>query len=173
MAKKRNKKSIKDFLPPDPNAKTLQNFYRPIRPAKYHGDPNKIIYRSSWEYMFLRWCDESEHVIKYASEPIGIPYYNPITKRKQRYFIDFWMITRDKKGRERKWLIEVKPHKFTQPPEKQDGRLTEKKFRQYTYHAKQFIMNQAKFKAARHFCEENGYKFGVITEHFFKKRGLL
>lgn len=171
MAKKKN--SIKDFLPPDLNAKTLQNYYRPLRPQKYVGDPTKIIYRSSWEYMFLRWCDESDKVIAYSSEPLGIPYYNSITKRKQRYFIDFSIVLENKKGQRERWLIEVKPEKFTKPPKEIQGRLTEKKHKQFVYHAKRFMTNQDKFKAARAYCKEKNFKFGIITENFFRRRGLL
>jgi len=160
---------IKNFLPPSYNAKTKQGYYRAKFPDKYIGDTEKIIFRSGWEYRFLKWCDESENIIKYAAEPedIIIPYYNPLTKKMQRYFVDTFLIIRDKDGNEIPWIIEIKPSKYIKPPAQKGKYLTEKKMNQFAYHAKMFIMNQAKFKAAKKYAAQKGMKFGIITESFF------
>jgi len=36
-----------------PKAKTYQGYYRVKNRDKYIGDPNLIIYRSSWEFLFV------------------------------------------------------------------------------------------------------------------------
>src|SRR3990172_5400253 len=108
MAKRRNPGAhIKDYLKPNPLARTQQGYYVPINTKKYLGEKDKIIYRSSWEFLFLRWCDSSDNVIMYSNEPIGIPYFNPFKKRVGRYFIDFYVHTTDGE-RDKFWLIEIK-----------------------------------------------------------------
>ena len=79
MAKK-NPKGIKDTLKPR-YGRIRQGYFVPKNPHKYAGDLDKIIYRSGWEYKFLRYCDENDKIVKYVSEPVGIPYYNPLSKK--------------------------------------------------------------------------------------------
>ena len=47
-----------------------------------------------------------------ASEPIAIPYRSPIDRRIHRYFVDFYLKTVGGT-----YLIEIKPERFTKPPE--------------------------------------------------------
>jgi hypothetical protein len=67
-------------------------------------------------------------------------------------------------GQIRKYLIEIKPLKFTQPPE-----VPKRRTRQFVQEVFQFGINQAKWKAAREFCENKGWNFEIITE---KELGL-
>ena len=69
--------------------KTLQGRFKPTHPEKYKGDPTNIIFRSSWEKMFMRWCDDNKAVKSWQSEEKAIWYYNPVTKKNARYFPDF------------------------------------------------------------------------------------
>ena len=54
------------------------------------------------------------------------------------------------------------------PPTK-PKRMTDKQTANYVYAAKQFVMNQAKFEAARDYAAQKGIKFGIITENFLFK----
>jgi hypothetical protein len=68
-----------------------QGYYTLSNPDKYVGDPTKIIYRSSWEYRFCRYCDLTESVIKWSSEPYPIKYISPFDNKEHNYYIDFYM----------------------------------------------------------------------------------
>jgi hypothetical protein len=160
-------KKIQDFLKPRAG-KIKQGYFKPANPAKYVGDPTKIIFRSSWEFKFLKWCDSSPTIIKYSSEPVGIHYYSPLDKRGHVYYVDFYIETIGQEGEAQKWLIEVKPNKYVAPPKAPD-RMTNRQTANYVYAAKQFITNQAKFEAARAFASQRGLKFGIITENFLFK----
>jgi hypothetical protein len=160
-------KKIQEFLKPR-QGRIRQGYFKPVNLSKYLGDPTAIIFRSSWEFKFLKWLDASPTIVAYSSEPIGINYYNPLDKRGHVYYVDFFMITRDSNGNEQRFLIEVKPDKYTKPPAAPD-RMTSKQTANYVYAAKQYIINQAKFKAAKEFANQRGMKFGIITENFLFK----
>jgi hypothetical protein len=167
--KTRESNGIKDFLKPRNGEKRpRQGYFKPVNTEKYMGDISRIIFRSSWEFKFLKWCDLNPTILRYSSEPIGIIYYNPLDKRPHRYYVDFFVITKDQDGVEQKWLIEVKPNKYIVPPKAPD-RMTDKQTANYVWAAKQYIMNQAKFEAAKAFAEQKGVKFGIITENFLFK----
>lgn len=157
-------KSIQDFLKPQ-KGRVQQGYFTPKNPGKYKGDPTKVIYRSSWELKFLNYCDSNESVVAYAAEPVGIAYPNPVLKKDCTYWIDCYMETRSQDGSLIKWLIEVKPNKYLTPPEP-PTRLTEKQTLNYARHAKAYIINHAKFKAAREYAASRGMRFGIITENF-------
>ena len=59
-------------------SKTAQGYYKVQHPEKYIGDPNLVIYRSSWEASFCRWCDFSPSILRWSSEPIKVPYYDRV-----------------------------------------------------------------------------------------------
>jgi hypothetical protein len=60
------------------DSKWHQGKFHPQNPNKYLGDPNNIVYRSSWELHFLQWCDRNDNVLEYASEEFSIPYVSPV-----------------------------------------------------------------------------------------------
>ena len=162
MAKK--ERDIHDFLKPQ-NGRVKQGYFTPHNPHKYTGDLSKIIYRSSWELKFLTYCDQNDAVVEYASEPVGVPYFNPILKKECTYWIDCYMATKGTHDSLNKWLIEVKPNKYLTPPEP-PKRLTEKQTLNYARHAKAYIINNAKFAAARLYASKHEMRFGIITENF-------
>ena len=127
---------------------------------KYIGDSSNVIYRSLMELNFMKWCERSEKVLKWSSEEVVIPYISPMDKKKHRYFPDFLIQTN--KG----WtLIEVKPQVQTKPPKKLlVEKLTPKKKRRYAYAVKTWLVNEAKWEAAKKVCEVNGWKFELMTE---------
>jgi hypothetical protein len=161
---KKPERDIHDFLKPQ-RGKVKQGYFTPNNPEKYTGDVTKIIYRSSWELKFLSYCDNTEAVIEYASEPTGIAYWNPILKKESIYWVDCYMATKSPEGAITKWIIEVKPNKYLTPPEP-PTRLTEKATMSYAMHAKAYVINDAKFKAAKVYAKKNNMRFGIITENF-------
>lgn len=162
-------KTIKDFLKPRNGEKRpRQGYFRPVNVEKYIGDSSKIIFRSSWEFKFLKWCDLSPTIVKYSSEPLGIPYLNPLDKKGHIYYIDFYVKVKKTDGTTEDYLVEVKPTKYVVAPKKPD-RMTDKATANYVYAAKQYIVNQAKFEAAKNFASQKGIKFGIITENFLFK----
>ena len=48
----------------------------------------------------------------------SIPYVSPVDRRVHRYFPDFIIQVRERTGNIKKYVIEVKPFKQTQPPQK-------------------------------------------------------
>ena len=133
--------------------------FRPKNPGKYAGDPNNIIYRSTWEARFMRKFDEEDWVIRWSSEEVVIPYFSPVDSRWHRYFPDFVVKIRDKNGNFKVWMIEVKPKKQTQPPEKKK-RIT----KQYITEVATWGVNQAKWKFATEYCKDRGWEFVIFTE---------
>lgn len=142
---------------------TLKGKYVPRNIRKYRGDYKNIIYRSSWELKFMKYCDLNENVLEWGSEEVIIPYRSPLDNRVHRYFVDFYIKVKDVNGNINKYLIEVKPKRQTQPPAKQK-RQTKK----YIYEVSEYVKNQAKWQAATEFCEDRQWNFMIITEDELK-----
>lgn len=137
-----------------------QGKFRPKNPEKYQGDPTKIFFRSSYELKFMQYCDLRENVLSYQSEEFSIPYISPIDGRYHRYFPDFLIKYKDKTGKIRKALIEIKPEKDLKEPDKNPKRKT----KSWAYQVKTWAVNQQKWSAAEKFCEERGWEFKIFTE---------
>lgn len=133
--------------------------FKPQNPQKYKGDVNNIVYRSSWELKAFSWCDKNPSIIKWASEEVVIPYISPIDNRQHRYFIDLYMEVRDVNGKIKRYLVEIKPKKYTEPPA-QSARKT----KQYIQEVVQYSVNMAKWNAAREVCKDNNVEFIILTE---------
>ena len=152
---------------PSKNSSFRQGYYALNNPEKYIGDPTKIIYRSSWEYRFCRYCDDSVNVLKWSSEPYPIKYVSPIDQKQHDYYIDFYMKLK-KNDIESDYLVEVKPEGSLQKP-RFEGIQTMQKLKNFNYAAKMFLVNTAKFLAAKKHAESVGYKFVIVTEEFLFK----
>lgn len=137
--------------------------FLPKNKNKYIGNYNNIIYRSSWELKFMKYCDLRESVLQWGSEELIIPYYSPIDKKMHRYFPDFFMKVRNAKGEIKKYLVEIKPEKFTKPPSN-----TKRKTKHYLTEVNQYIVNQCKWLAAEEFCKDHLWEFLVLTEKDLK-----
>ena len=55
-----------------------KGYFKPKNYSKYKGDPTKIIYRSSWEKMFMGYLDNNPSVVEWSSEEFFIPYKSPV-----------------------------------------------------------------------------------------------
>ena len=135
--------------------KSYKGIYKPSNPNKYVGDYNKIVYRSLLERKFMLYCDNSVNVTNWASEELAIKYYNPIDKKYHRYFPDF--IVKTIKGK--KLVIEIKPYRQCTAP-----KPPKKKTKSFMRESFEWIKNQAKWKAAKSYCDDNGAEFKLITE---------
>ena len=137
-------------------SKSFKGIYKPIKPEKYVGNPNNIVYRSLLEKRFMLYCDKNVDITHWASEELAIPYTNPITRKRHRYFPDF--IIKTKKGK--RYMIEIKPSRQCKPPKKPVSRKT----RSYMRESLEYIKNQAKWQAASKYCEDQNAEFKIITE---------
>ena len=104
-----------------------QGYYKPMHPEKWL--TNITIYRSSWEFLFCKWCDENPQILKVASEPIGVKYLDPTANveycmknhldpsnpnfwKERTYYTDFWIEVADDSKPEgvKRIFIEIKPY---------------------------------------------------------------
>lgn len=130
-----------------------QGKYTCKNPEKYIGGRTPT-YRSSWEFAFMRFCDLNENVTRWASEAIRIPYRNPLSGKMTIYVPDFFVAYTDKNGKEKVELVEVKP--FSQSDINRLGNSNTNKLH--------YVVNQAKWSAARAWCKQKGIVFRVVNE---------
>lgn len=133
-------------------SKTAHGVFKPTNQEKIIGKA-VIEYRSSWELRAFITLDRSPNVIKWASESIEIPYYDPVTKKQRIYYPDLFVLYKDKTGKEKSAIFEIKPLSQTV--------LENTKSK---YDKLQLVTNLAKWKAAMAFCQKAGITFRVITE---------
>ena len=134
--------------------KFAQGRYTLKNDNKYLGRKTPL-YRSSWEFAFMRFCDESPSVSKWASESVKIPYKDPLTGKLTIYVPDFMIQYTDRKGKGHVELIEVKP----------ENQMTKESVGRNKYRQAQYVRNMAKFEAARHWCKRRKILFRVINEN--------
>ena len=139
--------------------KTYKGKYTPRNPKKYKGNPTNIIYRSSWERKFMVYCDTNEKILEWGSEEIIIPYLSPWDGRVHRYFPDFYIKVKQSNGTLKKFIIEVKPKKQTKPP-----KPVTRKTKRFINEVKTWGINEAKWKYATEWCENNGMEFKIFNE---------
>ena len=172
------------------NAKTRQGYYKVQNVNKYIGDPNLVIYRSSWEYSFCRWCDYSPSIIRWGSEPMHIPYYDRVSKLEEckkygldpndpknwvikNYHTDFWIEIDKGNEKSERIFIDIKPAiKLKKPiPPNYNASLKEQK--KFVIDSKEYLINEAKFAAMSAYAEKNNMKFFIFTEETLRKMGIL
>ena len=141
------------------NRKFRQGIFRPLRPEKYRGNVNQIIFRSGLELRAMKFLDANPNILEWSSEETIIPYQNPLTGRVSRYFVDIYAKMKDKQGNIKKFLIEIKPHSQTLPPNQKQRNMKTLRYQQAEY-----IKNQAKWQAATQWCEKHNQTFVLLTE---------
>jgi hypothetical protein len=131
-----------------------QGIYQVKNPEKYVG--NKLpTYRSSWENTFCMFCDNNPSIQQWASEPVKIPYRDPLTGKQTVYVPDFLITYIDKNMQKHVELIEIKPA----------NQMIKERVGKNPYNQAQFIKNQAKWAAAGAWCKNQGIQFRIINEH--------
>ena len=129
-----------------------KTIFKPQNVGKYVGDHTKIKCRSLWERRLCKFLDENANILKWAFEEIAIPYTSPIDQKIHDYYPDFLVKFND--GKEVKsWMIEIKPKKQTLL--KENASKKEK----ITW-----IINNAKWEAAKNYCNKNNMEFKILTE---------
>lgn len=132
--------------------------FRPNNPEKYDGDPTNIIYRSSLELRFCQYLDSNPSVLKWSSEEVIVPYFDPATNRYRRYFPDYVLQVKTATGT-KTHMVEIKPASQCVPP-----KVPEKKTKRFIHESLTWVTNQAKWEAAREYCADRKWEFKTITE---------
>ncbi len=122
-------------------------------PEKYMGNRTPT-YRSGWEFTFMKFCDEHPAIKNWASEAVRIPYRNPLTGKQTIYVPDFFIVYADKNGKQRVEVIEVKP----------ENQTIKEKLGRSRHNQASWVVNQAKWEAARAWCKQQGIYFRIVTE---------
>lgn len=128
--------------------------YNLKNPEKYVGTSGPV-YRSSWEIAVMRMCDENPAIQQWSSEPVKIPYRDPLTGKQSVYVPDFLVTFVDRNQKKHAELWEVKPA---------NQQILEKVGKN-PYNQAQFVKNQAKWAAASIWCRNQGVKFRILNEH--------
>lgn len=149
----------------------LQGRFYPKNPDKYKGNVDDIVFRSSWERGFMRFCDEEPNIIAWNSEEMKIWYHNPYDEdptKYRRYFIDFEMWVKTKDGIKH-YLVEIKPHSQTiEPRLYRTGNKTA-----YGKRLKLWHINQAKWAAAKQYALTHGCEFIILTERDLYPKSIV
>jgi len=140
-------------------------FFRPKFPAKYVGDPAKIVFRSLLELKYFTKIDLNPSIIRWGSEEFFIPYWDPVNKRERRYFVDLFIEYIDSSKKVQKAIVEIKPHGQCSEPKKiNESTATQKQLYSYQMQCFTWLTNDAKWKAAKDFADKHGWKFFKFTE---------
>jgi hypothetical protein len=126
--------------------------YKPKNIKKYVGNVDNIVCRSLWERNVCKFLDENHNILKWSSEEIAIPYTHPVDNRVHQYYPDFLIQFKDQSGL-KTWMVEVKPKKQTFL--KENASRSEKVI---------WSVNNAKWHAAKAYCDKNNMIFKVLTE---------
>lgn len=135
-------------------AKYHQGIFVPKNPEKYVGTKNPR-FRSSWERVFMQFCDSHPSVMQWASEAVQIPYQNPVTGKHTIYVPDFFITYVDKNGQTFAEMVEIKPR----------GQSLIESKRASANNRAIVAVNHAKWHAAAIWCKRNGIQFRVINEN--------
>jgi hypothetical protein len=133
--------------------KFAQGVYKVKNLEKYVGK-GQPRYRSSWELTFMKFCDNNPSIQQWASEPLQIPYRDPLTGKPTVYVPDFLIVYLDKNSKKHVEMIEIKP----------SNQMLREKVGKNPYNQAQFVKNQAKWAAAGNFCKNQNIVFRVINE---------
>ena len=137
-----------------------QGKFEAKNPGKYVGRRTPT-YRSSWEFAFMKFCDENPSIQAWASEAVKIPFRNPLTGKMTIYVPDFFIQYKTKKGKNMVELIEVKPKKETTMESAGKSQMAQARV----------IVNMAKWEAASRWCKQQRIKFRVVTEEDIFHKG--
>jgi hypothetical protein len=140
-------------------SKYAQGKYQIINPEKYVGNKQPT-YRSSWEFVFMQFCDNNPNILQWASEAVHINYKNPLTGKNTIYVPDFLITYVDSSGAQKAEVVEVKPKKETTLEGAKNIR-----------DQASAILNMAKWQAAQAWCKAHGLTFRVVTEDMIFHQG--
>ena len=153
---------------------TRHGQYTPVFPEKCMNLTvlkSKPTWRSKWEATVFRALDTNEVVLKWGSELPSciIEYISPIDRQKHRYFPDFYVEIVNRAGTIDRWVVEVKPLEECSPPER-PKRNTENARKQFAVKMQTWLVNEAKWKAAKPEFAKRGIRFMVATQDTIYKK---
>jgi hypothetical protein len=134
--------------------KFAQGRFELKHPEKYIGKRTPL-YRSSWEWAFMQFCDNNPAIENWASEAVKIPYRDPLTGKQSVYVPDFLIQYVDKNGRKHAEVIEVKPMNQTVKELVGNNKINQA----------HFVRNMAKWEAAKAWCQQQNIHFRIISEN--------
>jgi hypothetical protein len=144
-------------LPLKRDKRFRQGYYKPQYPDKCIN--KECIYRSSLELKFFIFCDTNPNVLQWGSENVIIEYFDSVMNKKRKYYVDNYV--KIKEGDIiKKYLVEVKPYKQTQPPKESPKR----KKSNVLYEKVMFQNNVDKWHYAREFAKKYNMEFIILTE---------
>ena len=145
------------------NTNYKQGFFYPRNLDKFVGKENKAIYRSGLELEYFRILDKNPNVLKWGSEEVVVPYF--FENKWHKYYVDLFVVFKFDES-VKKYFIELKPYSQTIEPK------VNKRKKQMTmlYESKQWVKNQAKWKAATDYAKKNGWEFHILTEKDLENR---
>ena len=145
-------------------ARRHSGFYKGVyiveNKEKFKGKANPI-YRSSWESRFCHWLDFHPSVTNWCFECLVIPYFSVTDKKMHSYITDFCFQEIDTKGNKKRFVVEVKPEKQTQPPKQPKNKNGKAQIR-YIYECHTYAKNRCKWEAADAYCQKQGYDFRIV-----------
>lgn len=129
------------------------------------------IYRSSYEWLFMKWCELTDDVVKWSSEPFCIPYADPTSEKykMRNYWIDFTTIV----SNGQKWYVEVKPWKQVQEVNNfkriYEAFRTSKQKIAFAKEYKTAAINYSKWMHATEAAKKQNAVFKIVTEKTLKR----
>jgi len=134
--------------------KFAKDLFQIRHPEKYVGSKTPV-YRSSWEMTFMMFCDNNPSIQEWASEPVKIPYRDPLTGKQTVYVPDFLITYIDRNHKKHVEMIEIKPA----------NQMIKERVGNNAYNQAQYVKNMAKWQAAGQWCKNRGIRFRVINEN--------
>lgn len=139
-------------IKPSRNGRYAQGYINPKSCKKLFPNITNdiIIYRSSYEKIFISWLENNKNVKYWGSECFGIPYISALDNKQHTYYPDYIIefVNGDK------MVVEIKPYNQTYKPVNENS-----------WANKEYIRNISKWKYAKEYCEQRGYKFKILTEN--------
>jgi hypothetical protein len=154
---------------PEKFVKPKDNYMKSFRDiSDSEGIKLAVEYKSGLEYKAFKYADCNPSIISWSVEPFGIKYIKPTDGKYHRYYIDLVV----KFKNEKTFFIEVKPYSQTFAPRKPSGfskqKATPKGINRYKNECMTYLVNTAKWDAAKNYCKQYGYTFITLTERELK-----
>jgi hypothetical protein len=108
----------------------------------------------------MKFCDDNDHVLQWASESVSIPYRHPITGKMTMYVPDFLITYQGSNGKTVGELVEIKPRKQSVIEDRQSQR-----------DRAVVAVNYAKWSAAEKWARRQGLSFRVLNEDQIFRNG--
>jgi hypothetical protein len=100
----------------------------------------------------MKFLDENINVLAWNSEGFSVDYRSPLDGRLHKYYPDFVIKARQTDGSVKTVVVEIKPAKQAKSnPKTLKDRITR-------------AVNEAKWAAARAWCEQRNISFLILTE---------